>query len=71
MGFLRKKGLRLIIYLDDILILNTSRERVLADLEVVIDLLQRLGFIINWEKLVLEPSENLEYLGLVFDSNRL
>ena len=71
MGFLRKKGLRLIIYLDDILILNTSRERVLADLEVVIELLQRLGFIINWEKSVLEPSQNLEYLGLVIDSNRL
>jgi hypothetical protein len=71
MGFLRKKGLRLIIYLDDILILNASRERVLADLEVVIELLQRLGFIINWEKSVLEPSQNLEYLGLVIDSNRL
>ena len=71
MGFLRKKGLRLIIYLEDILILNTSRERVLADLEVVIELLQRLGFIINWEKSVLDPAQNLEYLGLVIDSNRL
>jgi hypothetical protein len=71
MGFLRKKGLRLIIYLDDILILNTSRERVIADLEVVIELLQRLGFIINWEKSVLEPSQSLDYLGLVIDSNRL
>ncbi|KZR99751.1 Uncharacterized protein APZ42_004269, partial [Daphnia magna] len=32
-GFLRKKGLRLIIYLDDILILNVSEERTLRDVK--------------------------------------
>jgi hypothetical protein len=43
MGFLRKKGLGLIIYLDDILILNGSKERALQDIVVTIELLQDLG----------------------------
>ncbi|XP_057365008.1 uncharacterized protein LOC130685703 [Daphnia carinata] len=71
MGFLRKKGVRLIIYLDDILILNVSEESTLGDLNVTIQLLKHLGFLINWEKSVLVPTQVLEYLGLVIDSVRL
>ncbi|XP_045034660.1 uncharacterized protein LOC116925902 [Daphnia magna] len=70
-GFLRKKGLRLIIYLDDILILNVSEERTLRDVKVTIRLLKQLGFLINWGKSVLVPTQKLEYLGLVIDSVRL
>jgi hypothetical protein len=43
----------------------------LADLEFTIELLLRLGFIINLEKSVLEPAQRPEYLGPVIDSNRL
>jgi hypothetical protein len=68
MAFLSKKGIRIIIYLDDILILNGSREGLLADLEQVVELRQALGFIINQEKSVLSPSQIIEYLGLVVSS---
>jgi hypothetical protein len=68
---LRRQGLRMIVYLDDILIINSSKERTKADVVKVIELLQHLGFLINWEKSIVDPAQILEYLGLVVDSVRL
>ena len=70
-SFLRERGIRLIVYLDDILILNQSLSGILKDLEEVINLLEFLGFIINYKKSVVVPQQILEYLGLVIDSNKL
>jgi hypothetical protein len=70
-AFLRKRGVRLVVYLDDFLILNETREGALADLQIALDLLQELGFLINWEKSVLEPSKIMEYLGMVINSVEL
>ena len=44
-GFLRKNGIRLVIYLDDLLFINDSRDGVLNDLKVAVDLLESLGFL--------------------------
>jgi hypothetical protein len=66
MAFLRRRGIRLVIYLDDILILNESKEGLLADIDI--DLLQSLGFLINWEKSIIVPTQTIEYLGLIVDS---
>ena len=57
MAFVRKQGVRLVIYLDDILIINESREGALADLKLVVELLQDLGFILNVEKSLFEPTQ--------------
>lgn len=70
-AFLRKRGVRLVVYLDDFLILNETREGALADLQIALDLLQELGFLINWEKSVLEPSKIMEYLGIAMNSVEL
>jgi hypothetical protein len=68
MAFLRRRGIRLVIHLDDILILNESKEGLLADNDIVIGLLQSLGFLINWEKSIIVPTQTIEYLGLIVDS---
>jgi hypothetical protein len=39
-----------------------------ADLKEVTDLLELLGFLISWEKSVIEPTNIMEYLGLVVNS---
>jgi hypothetical protein len=39
MAFLRRRGIRLVIYLDDILILSESKEGLLVNINTVIDLL--------------------------------
>lgn len=65
---LRKQGMRLVIYLDDKLLLNESKEGIVSNTKTTIEILQLLGFLINWEKSVLIPSQRIEYLGLLVDS---
>jgi hypothetical protein len=69
MAFLRRKGIRLVIYLDDILVLNESKEGLVADVNTILEFLQSPGFLINWEKLIIAPTQVIEYLGLIVDSN--
>jgi hypothetical protein len=71
MAFVRKQGVRLVIYLDDILIINESREGALADLKLVVELLQDLGFILNVEKSLFEPTQSIECLGVIVDALKL
>ena len=66
-AYLRGLGIRLIIYLDDLLILNSSITGLLQDLKIIIDLLERLGFILNYKKSVTNPQQLLEWLGMLID----
>ncbi len=70
-SFLRKNGLRLIIYLDDILILNSSAEGAERDYLFTVSILENCVFLINVDKSVGAPSQTMEYLGLVIDSKSL
>ncbi len=70
-AFLREQGIRLVIYLDDILILNASYSALLDDYRTVVSLLTSLGFIINYKKSVTIPQQSSDYLGVVIDSNHL
>lgn len=67
-AYLRQQGIRLIIYLDDILILNQSRESLEGQLVVVSNLLDSLGYIINKDKSHTIPTQEIEFLGLLIDS---
>jgi ribonuclease HI len=70
-AFCRKRGIRLIIYLDDILILNESKIGAERDFELVVSILERCGFLINHEKSIGVASRKIEYLGLIVDSHFL
>ena len=65
---LRERGIRIVIYLDDIILFCESKELCTRHTKIVLQVLQSLGFTINWKKSVLEPVYKIEYLGLVFDS---
>ena len=54
-------------FLDDFLILARSFQEAVEHATHTIDLLQRLGFEINWKKSSLAPSKRLEYLGIIID----
>ena len=58
----------MIVYLDDIIVFNQTREGMLRDRDSTLWLLQNLGFVINWKKSVLDPSHCMEYLGFVINS---
>ena len=65
---LRSQGVRLIIYLDDILIIASSVEVLNSHKKRAIDLLESLGFIINYKKSNITPSQQIVFLGMLVDS---
>jgi len=67
-AYLRERGIRLVIYLDDMLFFNQSVAGLLSDVQLAISLLERLGFIINYKKSNLDPSQVMGYLGTIIDS---
>ena len=67
-ALLRRLGLRLVIYLDDIIVFSQTQEGILRDRDSTLWLLQHLGFVINWKKSVLHPAQCMEYLGFVINS---
>ena len=65
---LRSKGVRLIIHLDDILIIASSVETLNSHKKLAVDLLESLGFLINYKKSSLTPSQQITFLGMLVDS---
>lgn len=63
----REDGIRLVIYLDDILILASSSSLCRAHLFRVLKKLLTLGFIINLEKSILVPVQRIQFLGVILD----
>lgn len=55
-------------YLDDILIISSSEEESRTNTEMAKTHLELLGFKLSEKKCVLEPSQNLEFLGLTIDT---
>ena len=68
---LRKLGIRVILYLDDMLILATTQERARKHLAAALELLVALGFVVNTKKSMTDPTQSLEFLGFVLDSKRM
>jgi len=62
--YARSFGIRIVIYLDDILILASSVSLSLAHRDFVLNVLVSAGFTINYPKSNLEPSQDLVFLGL-------
>ena len=70
-GFLQQQGLRLVVYLDDILIIGSSEVETRKAVKMVVGLFESLGFVIQLEKSITKPSQSLEYIGLVVDTNAM
>ena len=54
----RKLAVRLVLYLNNSLLLAQLKQRALEHRDLLINLLQRLGFIINWAESNLAPTNN-------------
>lgn len=62
-----RRRIRLVVYLDDILVMSETAESAVADTQAVIDRLTELGFFIS-SKSILSPSTQVEFLGMVLNS---
>ncbi len=65
---LRERGVRILNYLDDWLILALSREQLCAHRDLVLRHLRQLGLQVNWEKSKLVPMQRISFLGMELDS---
>ncbi|KAN0040693.1 hypothetical protein ACTA71_009031 [Dictyostelium dimigraforme] len=65
---LRDTNVSVIAYLDDLLIVAPTKEECLTNLKKTMDLLLKLGFKLNLEKSILEPTQSITFLGLEIDS---
>ena len=67
-ALLRRTGIRLIIYLDDLLFMNSSKVGLQQDMTTAQYLLENLGFVINLEKSCFQPTQQLKFLGFVVNT---
>jgi hypothetical protein len=68
---LRARGVKLVAYLDDILLLAPSKQVALAQGALLVRHLHRLGFDLKAEKCVLAPTQTVEFLGFSLDLRTL
>lgn len=69
-SFLREEGFESIVYLDDFLLLGSSKNNCWANVQAHVNLLSSLGFTINFKKSELKPAKKRKYLGFIFDSEQ-
>ena len=67
-AFLHSLGVRMRRYLDDWLVQAASREALERDLQTVLGLCHSLGIVVNLAKSHLQPSQVVQYLGVVINS---
>ena len=61
--FLRERGMRLIMYLDDMLVVCNSQEKLRENVLLIKDCFGILGLTINEKKSQLEPLQEMMFLG--------
>ena len=67
-AYLRSQNITCVLYLDDFLLLASAIDECRASVNLTVHLLESLGFTINTEKSILEPSQSCRFLGFVLDS---
>jgi hypothetical protein len=68
-AFLRKRGIRLVLYLDDMLIIGSSVQETTKFTQIAMDLHTSLGFTIHTEKSIITPTQIITFLGFIINSN--
>ena len=68
---LRQQGVKIVIYIDDTLLISLSEEKLRQDRDLTLKVLQNCGFTINWLKSSLHPSTEIEFLGFMLDSVKM
>jgi len=68
----RAAGIRLVIYMDDMLLMANLKQLIQEQTYIVLFLLENLGFFINQKKKnVLTPCQQMEFLGMMVDSHSM
>ena len=68
---LRELSIRMVIYLDDTLIMGKSPQETSAHTVTLTHTLENLGFTIHPEKSMTQPTQRVEFLGLIINSTSM
>ena len=66
--FLKEQGIEVVAYIDDLLVQAPDAATCARHAEIVVLVLQCLGYGINFAKSSLEPARVIEHLGFIWDS---
>ena len=69
--YLRVKGIKISIYLDDIFICNSAKSVLVSHIDQTLTLLKSLGFTPNYAKSNLNPLKLLIHLGYLWNSESM
>ena len=61
----------MVVYIDDILVLAGSKQLIEDQVSGLVYFLECLGFMINKKKSILEPTQSLDFLGVVVDTTSM
>lgn len=67
-GFLRQIGLRLIVYLDDMLFIHVNKDQLEVMTLLICKFFEALGLMVNTKKSLLNPTQLVEFLGFQINS---
>ncbi|CEP08910.1 hypothetical protein, partial, partial [Parasitella parasitica] len=67
----RSQGMRISAYLDDWILVAKTKEQALQQGKQVVEQLQKLGWIVNFKKSVLQPTQQLEHLGFSLNTKTM
>ncbi len=68
---LQRQGHRVILYIDDMLVLGNDKAKCEEAVQATLKLMSELGAIVNFKKSQLVPSQVMEYLGFEIDSSQM
>ncbi|EIE88314.1 hypothetical protein RO3G_13025 [Rhizopus delemar RA 99-880] len=67
----RSQGYRISAYLDDWILAANTKQLAIQQAQTVVNLLQQLGWLINFKKSVLTPTQQLKHLGFVLNTKTM
>ena len=70
-AFLRRLGVRMVIHLDDLILLNQCKHMLLRDLISLVWLLEKQGFLIYWKMTAVIPVQEIQFLGFLINSVKM
>ncbi|XP_047536575.1 uncharacterized protein LOC125070670 [Vanessa atalanta] len=66
----RKRGMRILVYLDDFLLVHQNPSKLASQAAEAVDLLEFLGWKVNYSKSALTPVRSLDFLGINWDTEQ-
>ena len=67
----RRLGIRVILYLDDSMLLARPKEKAMQHRDILVALLKQLGWVINWDKSDLAPPQDWDFIGIHWSSRTM